>query len=253
MFLITGGGSGIGRSLALALAQRGKEVLIVGRREQQLQETSSLSDRINYLCADVSTLEGLDKIVAKVASVKCITALVNNAGVIEPIACLKDMRLEDWHHTLRTNLDAALVLPQKLYSQLNQGRVLNIGSGAAYFPVQGWAAYCSSKAALAMMTRCWQLETKTIAFASVMPGIVDTQMQTQIRVGTEMDPSQVDFYKQLKQQDRLLTTETVAAFLTWLLLDVETDVFSAKEWDIYETSHHEAWLRAPLSVPHWDI
>ena len=254
MFVITGGGSGIGRALAQALSARGKLVLIVGRREQTLQKTAADSSLIQYLCADVSTREGLDSIRAYLGKIPHVEALVNNAGVIEPIAPIKDIQPEAWQYIFNTNLNAALFLPQELQDQLAHGRVLNIGSGAAYFPMKGWSAYCVSKAALAMLTRCWQLESgSTIAFASVMPGIIDTEMQATARKGNGMDPERVAFYTRLKQDNRLISTDTVAEFLTWLLLDVNQDTYVAQEWDIYDTTHHASWLRPPHQVLHWDV
>ena len=106
--------------MALALAKRGKSVLIIGRREQLLQETAAVSSLIKYLCADVSTSEGLDLIKNYLTNIPHINALVNNAGTLDPLVAIKDIQPEDWHHTLRTNLDAALFLPQILYDKLTQ-------------------------------------------------------------------------------------------------------------------------------------
>ncbi|MCL9683913.1 SDR family NAD(P)-dependent oxidoreductase [Legionella maioricensis] len=253
MFIITGGGSGIGKALALALAKRGKSVLIVGRREQLLEETASFSSLIKYFCADVSTSEGLHSIKTFIDNIPQIEGLVNNAGTIAPLAAIKDIQLEEWHRALNTNLDAPLFLPQILYDKLTNGRVLNIGSAAAYFAVKGWTAYCVSKAALAMLTQCWQLESKSVFFASVKPGIIDTEMQAIIRQGSNMAPEDVDFYKRLKQNNRLITPETAAEFLTWLLLDIDRDTYISQEWDIYDTAHHVDWLRSPHQVLHWEF
>lgn len=252
VFIVTGGGSGIGRALALALADRGKSVLIVGRRATQLKETAAVSSLINYVCADVSTVQGLDAINEFCQSVARIEGLVNNAGVIEPIVAIKDIERTDWLQALSTNLNPALFLTQKLYDKLHQGRVLNISSGVAYFPIKGWAAYCVTKAALSMLTRCWQVESEQVAFASVMPGIIDTHMQELARSDLNIDKSQTTFYKQLKDSNRLLTVETVAQFLTWLMLDVNRERYGAQEWDIYETEHHKEWLKPPHQVVHWE-
>lgn len=251
MFIITGGGSGLGKALAHSLARRGKSVLIVGRRQELLQETAAFSPLIDYFCVDISTPEGIDSLVARVDK-EPIAALINNAGSLKPIVSLTELARDDWHKTLNTNLDAALFLPQKLYKQLINGRVLNIGSGAAHFAIKGWATYCVSKAALAMLTQCWQLESDKVAFASVMPGIADTDMQALAREAAYMDAEQTNFYKHLKDNNRLVSSATVAEFLTWLLLEVDSKTYQSKEWDIYDSSHHAAWLRAPHEVLHWE-
>lgn len=252
MFIITGGGSGIGRALAISLAKRGKEVLIIGRREKLLYETAASTANIQYLCADVATQDGLESIKKYLNSVSQIDALVNNAGTLKPLESLKDVSRQEWLNALNTNLNAALFLPQSMYDKLAQGRVLNIGSGAAYFAIRGWGSYCVSKAALSMLTKCWQLESESVAFASVMPGIIDTDMQAMARSSSNPDHERIGFYKRLKEDGRLVSTETVAAFLTWLLLDTDKKAFVSKEWDIYDASHHAAWLKPPFQVLHWD-
>ncbi|WP_028387726.1 SDR family NAD(P)-dependent oxidoreductase [Legionella fairfieldensis] len=252
MFLITGGGSGIGRALAQALATRGREVLIVGRREEMLAETAAFSSLINYLCADVSTDKGRQHIVTYLATVSSITGLIHNAGIIEPITSIATIEESSWQQIMATNLNAPLFLNQLLLEKLKEGKVLHIGSGVAYFPVKGWAGYCVSKAALAMLTRCWQLESQDAAFASVMPGIIDTDMQAIIRHTPFMDEEQRAFYDSLHQKGHLLSPATVALFLTWLLLDIDKGLYSSKEWDIYDKSHHPAWLVAPHCVPFWE-
>ena len=242
MFVITGGGSGIGKALALALAARGKSVLIIGRNASTLAEVSNSSELIQYLVADVSTSHGRESIVRHLSEIPSIDGLVHNAGIIEPIEPLGQIQESKWQQLLATNLDAPLFLSQQLLNQLQQGRVLHIGSGAAYFPMVGCAAYCVSKAALSMLTRCWQLECQSARFASVMPGITDTDMTLLLRNADHMETEKQRFFQQLKQQNQMLSPNTVGLFLTWLLLDVESSEFCSKEWDIYDTSHQASWL-----------
>jgi benzil reductase ((S)-benzoin forming) len=251
VFVITGGGSGIGKALAHTLASRGKQILIIGRNEQALAATTENHSLIEYLVADVSQIEGR-KSIHEFLKGKQITGLIHNAGIIEPISSISSISESEWETVLATNLNAPLYLTQKLLPQLSGGRVLHIGSGAAYFPVTGWAAYCTSKAALSMLTRCWQLECKEIAFASVMPGIIDTEMQAKIRRAQQMDVEKHDFFIQLKANGQLVAPETVALFLSWLLLDINEEEYESKEWDIYETFHHHAWLNSSHTVPVWE-
>ncbi|VEG92418.1 SDR family NAD(P)-dependent oxidoreductase [Legionella spiritensis] len=252
MFLVTGGSSGIGRALAWELARRGKSVLIVGRRKEKLSEASRFSPLISTCCADVSTMEGRTDIIASLAEVSRLQGVVHNAGIIEPIVPLESVDEYSWQKILATNLSAPLFLSQELLPRLRDGKVLHIGSGAAYFPVSGWAGYCVSKAALAMLTRCWQLESEKTSFASVMPGIIDTDMQAVIRQSRFMEQEKKDFFNRLYNEKKLISPETVAHFLAWLLLDVDHETFRSREWDIYDKNHHQAWLPESSGVPEWE-
>lgn len=252
MFVVTGGGRGIGKALALALASRGKSVLIIGRQKSPLIDVSDSSDLIDYLVADVTTKKGRQCIIDHLSDCGSLEGLIHSAGIIDPIMPLEKIDETAWQQLMATNVDAPLFLSQQLIRQLPQGRVLHIGSGVAYFPVTGWAAYCVSKAALSMLTRCWQLECSMPAFASVMPGIIDTDMMTTICQSKHMHPDKLNFFLQLKQNNQMLSTETVALFLCWLLLDIDTSLYISKEWDIYDTSHHAAWLPKTHVVPNWE-
>lgn len=253
MFVITGGSRGIGKALAVKLAKSNKKVLIVGRNQELLEEVSLGSPNIDFLCADVSKQEGREKILSFINHNELsLDGLVNNAGVIGPIKPIASIAQSEWVNTMMTNVDPALFLTQLLIDKLKNKKILNIGSGAQYFPVLGWAAYCVSKAALAMLTKCWQLEHEDSAFACVLPGIIDTDMQADIRNASDMDPKKLLFFKNLYENQQLLSTQTVADFLSWLLIDVGMDDFKLKEWDIYDKSHHKYWLDDSNVVPDID-
>ena len=251
MFVVTGGGSGIGRALAQSLAMRGKQVLIIGRRPDALTETASFSPLISVCCADITSQQDRQDIMSYLPDIQ-LEGLIHNAGIIEPVNLLGTINEADWKKAMATNLDAPLFLSQLLLPRLAQARVLHIGSGVAHFPVAGWTAYCVSKAALFMLTQCWQLESKQTAFASVMPGIIDTDMQAFIRQCKFMDTEKIEFFKMLKRDGRLIAAETVALFLSWLLLDLDRETYVSREWDIYDTAHHQSWLVKPHCVPHWE-
>lgn len=254
MFVITGGGSGIGRALALTLAKRGYDVMIIGRRIDNLQQTAALDSKITICCADITSQTGKDDVVKALAHVKTIQGLIHNAGIIEPIALIGDIAEEAWEKIMATNLHAPLFLTQRLRAQLNQSRILHIGSGAAYLPIIAWSAYCVSKAALSMLTRCCQVEMdpEKTAVTSVMPGIIDTDMQDIIRHATVMHPKKLAFFQRLSVENKLVSPETVAEFLAWMLLSLPTAQYISQEWDIYDKTHHPHWLRAPYHVPFFE-
>lgn len=249
MYIVTGGGRGLGRALAHALASRSEQVLILGRHEETLREAADFSPTITYFKMDVASERDRSRLYEHLAPVSTIKGLIHNAGIIEPLEVLKKISTSAWRATMMINVEAPLFLSQGLLKKLEGGRVLHIGSGAAYFPVAGWAAYCTSKAALSMLTKSWQLETQSPAFASVMPGIIDTEMVASIRRAQNISAEKRDYFNWLKQEKRLLTPETVAYFLCWLLLDINQETYVSKEWDIYDTSHHPHWLVEPHVVP----
>ena len=251
MFIITGGGSGIGRALALELAKLGKKVLIVGRDLQKLEAVTSENSNIKSLRADVATVDGRN-IVKDFVQEQLVEGLVHNAGVIQPIAPITEIEIADWHKCMATNLDAPLFLTQALLQNLTGGRVLHIGSGAAHFSVTGWTAYCVSKAALFRLTESWQMEVDSISVSSVKPGIIDTAMQKEIREADNMAPNKQDFFLRLHAENKLISPEVVASFLAWLLLEVDKEQYVATEWDIYDGSHHKAWLPEGEVVPEID-
>lgn len=257
MILITGGGSGIGRALARDLANQGETVLIIGRRVEALQETKDGFANIDYLVSDVRQLDAtLALLRGYFAKARPLKAIVHNAGTIEPIASWMTVEQQAWRDAFATQVHAPLFISQALRTYCaSKAKILHIGTGAAHFPIQGWAAYCSSKAALYRLTQIMQLETpvETLAISSVMPGIIDTDMQALIRAvklqhPMPMEQTKLDFFENLHREGRLLQAETVAAFLRYLL-QLPNAVFAEREWDIYDETHHAAWLKPPHKVP----
>lgn len=247
--VITGGGSGIGRALAWELAGRGEQVLVIGRRENVLSETQAMSPELIESCVcDVTDEQHYAKIKTKVTG-RTIQSLTHSAGVIDPIIPVNQISRPAWKRAFAVNLDAPLFLSQYLYPHLQGGRVLHVSTGAAHNPLPSWSAYCSSKAALSMLYRCWNEDQSEVAFGSVLPGIVETDMQSVIRDSTTMPAQRHDFFVELKKNNQLLKVETVAKFLTWLLLDSDIEQYRQDEWDIYEKSHHDNWLPSDHHVP----
>lgn len=147
--LITGAGSGIGRALAVEAARSGYELVLVGRRQAQLEETAALLEvgKVRLVPADITKPEGRAAIVA--AAGDRLDILVNNAGRLA-VGRLTDLDDEEIAQTVGTNLTAAVQLTRDLIPALSvaQGRIVNIGSmfGMIAFPY--FSAYSATKFAM---------------------------------------------------------------------------------------------------------
>lgn len=244
MFVITGGGSGIGQALAWRLAEKEQSVLICGRRQSKLIQTQAKFPKlIDYLVGDLTVSETLNQLKQKVEGV-ALKGLVQNAAQLEPMQMLESVALEEFRAHQEINFYTPLKLFQQLRTHLSNARVLHISSAAAHYPFHSWGAYCISKASLYMLYQMLKKECPDIHFGSVMPGVTDTDMQGLIRQSSQIPQQDKQYFEQLHQQQRLLSPDVVGQFLSWLLLDSSQEEYSSKEWDIYDKSHHPQWLRS---------
>ena len=180
MFVITGGSSGIGKALAKNLASRKQSVLILGRNQKELTQIASSSPHIHMLQANLTSLEGRRAVTRYLHNKTHLQGLIHCAGIIEPVLPLHILDEAGWRAILEINLTVPFLLTQCLHKKLIDGRVIYISSHLAYTPSRALSPYCISKLALSSLTRCWQLEYPKIASTSVLPGMVDTLMQTRV-------------------------------------------------------------------------
>jgi len=189
--IVTGASRGIGAAAAFVLAKAGAAVMIVardGKRVSQLaEEIVATGGRAAALACDVADYESVQKMVDETEQqLGSIDILVNNAGVIEPISALVQSDPAAWGRSIEVNLVGAYhtahaTLPRML--EAGRGTVINISSGAAHRALEGWSAYCSAKAGLAMLTSAIALECADagVRVFGLAPGVIDTDMQAAIR------------------------------------------------------------------------
>lgn len=189
--IVTGASRGIGEAASLALAQAGAAVMLLARdgaRVQHVaQQIAEAGGQAAALACDVSDYAAMQRAVAETrARFGRLDALVNNAGVIEPIASVADSDPAAWARNIQVNLVGAYhairaVLPDLIAA--GGGTVINVSSGAALRPLEGWSAYCTGKAGLAMLTRAIALEhaAQGVRVFGFQPGTTDTDMQVAIR------------------------------------------------------------------------
>lgn len=235
--LITGGGRGIGRAIAAALAQDGWDLALVARSRGELEETAAmvreLGRRALALPLDVTDPAAADQAVAAASELGPVQVLVNNAGVA-PSLKFQETTDEIWARTVGVNLTAAFTfcratLPGMLAS--GWGRIINIASTAAKVGYLYNAAYVASKHGVLGLTRALALEVarKGITVNAICPGFVETEIARQgienLVERTGRTPGEArQALERMSPQHRLLSPEEVAAAVLYLVSDVARGV-----------------------------
>ena len=181
--LVTGGNRGIGLATVRALAKAGAEVHFTARSAANL---AAARRELGPVAATGHVANMTDRLAMTALFEQPFDILVNNAAVIGPIGRILDVQVEDWALSIDTNLTAAFHVVQLALRHMvaqGAGTIVNLSSGAAHRPQEGWSAYCAGKAGLAMLTRSVHLEhgAEGIRIFGFAPGVVDTDMQGKIR------------------------------------------------------------------------
>ena len=181
--VVTGGGRGIGRAIALAFAQPGATIVVAARTAGQLEETASAVRRRGataiVLPLDVTDGQRVSDAVARVnAQVDRVDVLVNNAGIGggEPVQQSDEAA---WRRIIETNVIGAYLMTRAILPVMRDGgRIINMSSVLGRFGVGGYTAYCASKHAIIGFTRALALELapREIAVNAICPGWVETDM-----------------------------------------------------------------------------
>jgi NAD(P)-dependent dehydrogenase (short-subunit alcohol dehydrogenase family) len=193
------------------------------------QEIETAGGEAHVVVGDVSQVADCERAVAgAVDRFGRLDALVNNAGILAPIAPLAESDPEAWQRNWAVNVFGPVLLSQAALPHLRQtqGRIVNVSSGAALHVIPGWAAYCVSKAALNHLTRALAEEEPSVTAMAFRPGIVDTAMQATIREhGAEgMPGEEYERFVRYYEDGELLPPEVPACALSVLAL------FAPHEW-----------------------
>ena len=208
--IITGAGRGIGRAIALALAEQGAAVVVVARTRLEIRETAAAIQARGQpalaLRADVSDWQSVQELARRARQeFGSVHILVNNAGVQGPIGPLVENDLAAWERTVHVNLMGAFlcckaVLP--IMIQQRWGKIINLSGGGATAPRPYFSAYAASKAAVVRLTETLAEEARAynIQVNAIAPGAVNTRMLTEVLSAGESagDKARVEAERQLE-------------------------------------------------------
>ncbi|HEX2270505.1 MAG TPA: 3-oxoacyl-ACP reductase FabG [Pyrinomonadaceae bacterium] len=228
--LITGGGRGIGRAIALALAHKGVRIAVAARTAEQVEHVAAeIGNGAIAVTCDVSDPESVLRMFAGIRErLGDVDILVNNAGIAES-ATLVNTTDDLWHRHLAINLSGTFyctraALPSMLRKKW--GRVINVASIAAKTGAPYIAAYSASKHGVLGLTRSVALEVAAsgITVNAICPGYVDTEMVTRgiekITAVTGRSAEEArESLEKMSPQNRLTTVEEVAAVALLLASD----------------------------------
>ena len=236
--LVTGGNRGIGLATVRALAEAGATVHFTARTAANL---AAAQRDLGEIRATGHHANLTDRIAMTTLIDQGFDILVNNAAVITPIGRILDISAEDWAASIDINLTSAFHATQRALAHMvaqGGGTIVNISSGAAHRPQEGWSAYCTGKAGLAMLTRSIHLEygTQGIRIFGFAPGVVDTDMQVAIRA------SGINPVSKLPRESLAPASEPARA-IAWLCTPA-ADALAGQELDVRNPD-----LRAAVGLP----
>ena len=194
---ITGATKGIGRSTAITFAKSGWDLILLSRDLEMMEilrdELSETQSKINLVKCDLSDEYKIEKSVKEsISKYGCPSVLINNAGCAFN-GNLVDMSLKKWQEIIQINLTSVFQICSLIVPEMrkNGGLIINISSHASYNAFPQWGAYCVSKSALAMFTKCLREEERSnsIRACTITLGSVNTPLWDSESIESDFDRS----------------------------------------------------------------
>ena len=219
--VVTGGSSGIGKSIAVLFAKEGADVVIISRKEEALKEVCKLNPKkITYVAGDITKTEVIKKLVEYVKNkFGKLDILVNNAGWC-PVQPLKELKIEDYDKAF--NLDVrALVNITIEFLQLilkAKGNIINLSTVGATHRGPNLSMYLGAKAAVENFTRCWAMELAKdgVRVNAIAPGAIETNIWNVTDLSSEEAKKHKESMEKMIPCGRFGTPEEVANIALFL-------------------------------------
>lgn len=183
--IVTGGGTGIGRAIALAFAREGARVAVLGRRgdvlDKVVTEIAQAGAEGKAIACDVTRSEDTRRAAAEVeAAFGPLNVLVNNAGRLS-VSTVETISEQEWDRVLEANLKGPFLMARAVLPSLRRaggGSIVNIGSVLGLVAMKDRAAYCASKGGVTMLTKAMALDHahENIRVNCICPAIVETEL-----------------------------------------------------------------------------
>ncbi|TKA23322.1 hypothetical protein B0A50_07530 [Salinomyces thailandicus] len=224
VIILTGASRGIGLAIAHFLLKQSHNLVVVARSEQPLRELEKQYGGSVAVCTGDLADFSLGQKAVDLAKQRWqkLDGIIVNHGVLDPVKRLADSTAEEWRAAYDANLFSAVALSKAALVELrkSKGCILFTSSGAATNAYPTWGAYGSSKAAMNHLAMTLANEEKDITSISVRPGVVDTEMQRDIREkhSTAMDKTDAARFKELKETGGLLKPEQPGHVMARLVL-----------------------------------
>jgi NAD(P)-dependent dehydrogenase (short-subunit alcohol dehydrogenase family) len=224
--VITGASRGIGAELAQDFAARGMNLALCARSAPALAESDTVLASQLDVTEEAAVVDFAMNVEARFGRVDL---WINNAGVLDPVAPLRDVTVEDFRRHIDVNLSGVFIGSREyvrlVHRRAEQGVLINISSGAAWHGYEGWGAYCAGKAAVDRLTEVFAMEEAAngIRAYAVAPGVVDTDMQATIRACAPEQFPAVERFIEMKRDDAFNSGAFVARELLAIAFDPERE------------------------------
>lgn len=237
--LVTGGGSGIGRAIAVRFAREGATVAVCGRTSSTLTETtkivSSEGGKALNVCCDVSSSNQVETMIRQVVdSFGRLDVLVNNAGVRASIGTVEELREKEWQHTFDVDAKGSWLCAKHAIPRMRQGgggSIIMISSISAHIGQPHQGCYNAAKAAQELLMKCIAVDfsAENIRCNSICPAWVRTEMNRDQLAEMEAAPDKVFppglsycDVKRLHPVGRIGEPEDIASAAVYLASDEST-------------------------------